>query len=175
MSLIVQASRKANEFAFTQKEQKILNRNIEALKFSDLSSRLNASSASAAVLPTDSSLDTLSAERQQQLRLTDSNTLLSDFNKTTFVSSNLDESIEEQPKQDATEAAATSRSVVHKRPKKPTSFYSIVTKLFRLAFSNVGLIAAVFIYSTLGALMFQLLEQHEELRLCEGSLNFFIP
>ena len=42
-------------------------------------------------------------------------------------------------------------------------------KLIKLMFSNIGLIMGVFLYSTLGALMFQLLERHEELRLCEGN------
>lgn len=43
------------------------------------------------------------------------------------------------------------------------------TRIIKLMFSNVGLVLVVFLYSTVGALMFQLLEQHEELRLCEGD------
>ena len=40
--------------------------------------------------------------------------------------------------------------------------------LIKFMFSNVGLIIGLFSYSSIGALMFQLLEQHEELRICEG-------
>lgn len=42
--------------------------------------------------------------------------------------------------------------------------------LIKFMFSNVGLIIGLFSYSSIGALMFQLLEQHEELRICEGIL-----
>ena len=42
-----------------------------------------------------------------------------------------------------------------------------LVKLFKLCFSTIGLVLVVFAYSFLGALMFQLLEQHEELRMCE--------
>ena len=47
--------------------------------------------------------------------------------------------------------------------------------LKRLLITNICLIFAVIIYSSLGALMFQLLEQHEELRRCEGIylIDFF--
>jgi hypothetical protein len=40
--------------------------------------------------------------------------------------------------------------------------------LIKFMFSNVGLIIGLFSYTSIGALMFQLLEQHEELRICEG-------
>jgi hypothetical protein len=41
-------------------------------------------------------------------------------------------------------------------------------QIMKLLGSTFGLVFAVFVYSLLGAFMFQLLEQHEELRLCEG-------
>ena len=44
--------------------------------------------------------------------------------------------------------------------------------LIKFMFSNVGLIIGLFSYSSIGALMFQLLEQHEELRICEGIVFF---
>lgn len=54
----------------------------------------------------------------------------------------------------------------NKKP-KPKSV-RVCTQIFKYTFSSVGLILVVFLYSFLGALMFQVLEQHEELRLCEG-------
>jgi hypothetical protein len=60
-------------------------------------------------------------------------------------------------------SAAARRRASSKTPKSITC----CTRIIKLMFSNVGLVLAVFIYSTAGALMFKLLEQHEELRLCE--------
>jgi len=47
--------------------------------------------------------------------------------------------------------------------------FSLIKTIMRLTFSNVGLVTIVVIYTCLGALMFRLLEQHEELRLCEAG------
>lgn len=48
--------------------------------------------------------------------------------------------------------------------KMRTPLYKLLTKF---AFSNFGLVLVICLYASLGALMFQLLEQHEELRMCE--------
>lgn len=58
-----------------------------------------------------------------------------------------------------------------KRPiKKKSKIFIFCAKVIKIMFSSIGLVGLVFIYSTVGALMFQILEQHEELRLCEGKL-----
>ncbi len=53
--------------------------------------------------------------------------------------------------------------------KKKTSCLFYFAKLTKVMFSSVGLVALVFVYSTVGAFMFQILEQHEEIRMCEGK------
>ena len=66
--------------------------------------------------------------------------------------------------------ATTSRkSVEASKQVKQAKCYKNVLKYM---FSNVGLIIVLFSYTSVGALMFQLLEQHEEMRLCEGELIF---
>jgi hypothetical protein len=52
--------------------------------------------------------------------------------------------------------------------KKKSKIFILCAKAIKVMFSSIGLVGLVFIYSTVGALMFQILEQHEELRLCEG-------
>ncbi len=56
-----------------------------------------------------------------------------------------------------------------KRGDKPKVKWYI--QLVKLMSSTIGLVFVVFLYAFLGALMFQLLEQHEELRLCEGNFK----
>ena len=51
---------------------------------------------------------------------------------------------------------------------------SLLKLTMKLTFSNFGLVLTVVIYACLGALMFQLLEQHEELRLCEEGKNKYM-
>lgn len=70
-----------------------------------------------------------------------------------------------------TNKRASIKSMPQKLPTPPlrSRRMMFLAKLIKLMFSNIGLIMGVFIYSTLGALMFQLLERHEELRLCEGN------
>jgi hypothetical protein len=46
-----------------------------------------------------------------------------------------------------------------------------IFRMMKLMFSTLGLVLVVFLYSILGALMFQILEQHEELRMCEEGRN----
>ena len=55
-------------------------------------------------------------------------------------------------------------SLVADETKKKLSLFKLIMKF---TFSNFGLVLVVCIYATVGALVFQLLEQHEELRLCE--------
>lgn len=82
----------------------------------------------------------------------------------------LDRSIErdEQVDENSKPKKKKKGAAVRKRPK--TKWYITIIKLM---FSTIGLVLVVFLYSVLGALMFQLLEQHEELRLCEeGKAKF---
>ena len=44
---------------------------------------------------------------------------------------------------------------------------SVFRLMMKLTFSNFGLVLIICMYACLGALMFRLLEQHEELRRCE--------
>jgi hypothetical protein len=55
-------------------------------------------------------------------------------------------------------------SMVTNETKRNLSLFKLMMKF---TFSNFGLVLVVCIYACLGALMFQLLEQHEELRMCE--------
>jgi hypothetical protein len=59
-----------------------------------------------------------------------------------------------------------------KLTKKPT--LSLRKKIIRLIFSNAGLVVFFILYTCLGASVFQLLEQHEELRRCEEGKGKFI-
>ena len=185
MSLIVQASRKANEYSLSHKENKLFNRSIEALKFNDLSSaaRLNPNSivggggggASSTVSGVDSS-DSVSHHHHHHHHHHHVTSPLSAQDPidglsaaTTTKSNNLSPTGVEQ--RESFEEYETRRASERKKrlAARPYSI-KIITAIIKLAFSNIGLIAVVFIYSTVGALMFQLLEQHEELRLCEGQI-----
>jgi hypothetical protein len=68
---------------------------------------------------------------------------------------------------DSIQINKTKRSI-----KKKSKIFLFCAKVIKIMFSSIGLVGLVFIYSTVGALMFQILEQHEELRLCEGKLSF---
>jgi hypothetical protein len=56
---------------------------------------------------------------------------------------------------------------------KKRKIFKLCVSHFKSFFSNVGLVLLVFFYSTLGALMFQLLEQHEEIKICEGIIYIY--
>lgn len=62
------------------------------------------------------------------------------------------------------------QSFTRTRATKKSQSSLFCNQIVKLLFSNVGLVLVVFLYSTFGALMFQLLEQHEEFRLCEGMI-----
>lgn len=44
-----------------------------------------------------------------------------------------------------------------------------VATIFKTLLSNIAFVTAVILYSSIGAFVFQILEQHEEIRLCEGE------
>lgn len=173
MSLIVQASRNRNEYSLSHKENKLFNRSIEALKLNDLSQAAarqqnapgcGASSTSAG----GDSLDTSTLSHQQhQQQSTVTTRFLADHNTDPILATK-DSNKKSLDNEGCDKIDSLQKTIKIKKP----YWLRICTKLIRLAFSNVGLIAVVFIYSTVGALMFQLLEQHEELRLCEGNSSF---
>ncbi|RNA27512.1 T family of potassium channels 18-like [Brachionus plicatilis] len=65
------------------------------------------------------------------------------------------------------------KSQVYIKPKEKIESEKAFKNLRRLIIINLCLIVAVIIYSSLGALMFQILEQHEELRRCEEGRGKF--
>lgn len=66
---------------------------------------------------------------------------------------------------------ARKKSQVYIKPNEKIGSEKAIKNLRRLIIINTCLVIAVIIYTSLGALMFQLLEQHEELRQCEGILK----
>lgn len=148
MSLIVQASRKANEYSLTHKENKMFNRSIEAL-------RLNVAPSTTSGGGDSSGTPSHLHPHHHHLKIpgSGSNTMSC---STPIIDNKSEICVEPNHNRNT-----------HETPNRSYS-YRIFTKLIKMAFSTVGLIGVVFLYSTLGALMFQLLEQHEELRLCEG-------
>lgn len=60
------------------------------------------------------------------------------------------------------------KSLVYFKTNEKIESEKAYKNLRRQIIINVCLIIAVIVYTSLGALMFQILEQHEELRQCEG-------
>ena len=63
------------------------------------------------------------------------------------------------------------KSIVYLKTNEKIASEKAYKNLRRLIIINVCLIIAVIVYTSLGAFMFQILEQHEELRQCEGIFS----
>jgi hypothetical protein len=184
MSLIIQAARQkfdaASSFNFNRDERKFLNRknSATAINRSDLMSEitlaeLNSNNNNTARNKRYNSQDSI-RNKNLYTNLSDSARRLAtangcDVNDNKIKNNNAQASECDADKvaRKTTTMSATNGETGGRGGKKSLST-SICTKLIKLMFSNVGLVLVVFLYSTFGALMFQLLEQHEELRLCEG-------
>lgn len=59
--------------------------------------------------------------------------------------------------------------------KKSSRSIKSFKNIIKILFSNITFVIAVILYSSIGAFVFQILEQHEEIRLCEeGKVKFDI-
>lgn len=191
MSLIIAAGRQkvdTNTFTLNSAERKLFNRkNSEGKSKSEYISEFNltelSNKRSTAAGAGDSSSSRIGRESSHNLSnlqtttgaVTASNTTVTNSNVLNNFNNNNNNNQNGMDENNTTDNINKIELTDKLNRKKQPKSYTILicTKILKLMFSNVGLILVVFLYSTFGALMFQLLEQHEERRLCEGNFDYF--